>query len=358
MIIYARSPYFIEINEASQLGSKIEIRIWNNPDTKPSSATYTFTKSIASATNRKNVYNVSPYVKEYIEAITPSDGTDNLWCNVEVKRYKEATLGSYTLLNTLTGYATGGYTLYIDGMNGAEETTEGYNVLTKQGIIYNYEEGIALEKYPFFNVITDITSPAEVRISYKDLRGRNEVIITYTDEGKTMLKIPYRTDSIKFDKGNTIEVSYRPTGEYPSSTTFFDVMPICEPKFSPVQCQYINRFGGWQFLTFYKAQTNNIKTQGTTYNLLTDAVNYNTSRALSKSFNINGQQSVRLNTGWVNENYNDLIQDLLLSETILLDGVPVEVITISTDLKTSLKDRNINYEIEFNYAFNLVNTVV
>ena len=46
MIIYARSPYFIEVNETSQLGSKIELRIWNNPDSKPTDATYTFTLSL------------------------------------------------------------------------------------------------------------------------------------------------------------------------------------------------------------------------------------------------------------------------------------------------------------------------
>lgn len=358
MIIYARSPYFIEVDETAQIGSKIELRIWNNPDTKPTSPTYTFKKSIASTTNRKNVYNISPYVKEFIEAITPTDGTNNLWCNVEVITFKETTLDSYTELETLGGYATNGYTIYMNGANSAEETFLDFNVLTKQGIIYNYEEGIESTKYPFINVLTDITSPAEVRVSYKDLRGRNEVIVTYEDDTRTMLKIPFRTDSIKFDKGNTMEIIWRPTGEYNETSSTFTILPICEPKFTPVQCQYINRFGGWQFLTFYKAKTNSITTQGTTYNLLPDAVDYNSSRAQTRSFNINGNQTVKLNTGWINENYNDLIQDLLLSETILLDGVPVEVKTNGTDLKTSLRDRNINYEIEFTYGFNLINNVI
>jgi len=325
MIIYARSPYFIQINEASQLGSKIELRIWNNPDVKPTTATYTFTKSIASATDRNNVYNISPYVKEYIDAIIPTNDTNQVWCNVEVKRYKEASLGSYTLLDTLTGYATGGYTLYSNGYNSAQETFLNFNVLTKQGIVYNYQEGILSPRYPFFNVLTDITSPAQVRVSYKDLRGRNEVIVNYNSGTKTMLKIPFRTDSIKFDKGNTIDISWRPTGEYNEVTTSFTIMPICEPKYTPVQCQYINRYGGWQFLTFYKAKTESLQVQGTTYKLLPDAVDYNPNRAQTKSFNINGQKSVKLNTGWISEDYNDLIQDLLLAETILLDGVPAEV---------------------------------
>jgi len=275
MIINARSPYFIEIDETGQVGSKIELRIWNNPDAKPVAANYIFAKSIASSTQTNNVYNISPFVKEYIEAITPTDSTNSVWCNVEVITFKETSVGSYTELETLTGYATGGYTNYSDGMNSAEETFEGFNVLTKQGIVYNYEEGIAEEKYPFFNVLADITSPAQVRVYYKDLRGRNEVIVDYEDDTLTMLKIPVRTDSIKFDKGNTIEIAYRSTGEYSDTSSTFTILPICEPKYTPIQCQYINRFGGWQFLTFYKAQTNSIQVQGTTYKLLHDAFNYN-----------------------------------------------------------------------------------
>jgi hypothetical protein len=75
-------------------------------------------------------------------------------------------------------------------------------------------------------------------------------------------------------------------------------------------------------------------------------------------FNVNGNQSIKLSSGFVPENYSDLIQDLLLSETVLLDGLPVKVKTQSTTLKTSLIDRNINYEIEFDYSFNLINNVI
>jgi len=355
MIIYARSPYFIEINEASQLGSRVELFIWNNPDSEPSTPTYTFTKSIASATNRKNVYNIAPYIKEYIEAITPSDTTDSMLALVKVKRYKEASLGSYTLLDTTTYYSTNGYTNYSGGYNQTGSTAQPL-VLANTSLEYRYEEGIT--DYPFVNVWAYNSSPATLTVSYKDLRGRNEVITTITRDGAKIYKVPLRTSSIKYNNGNTCTINWKPTGEYIDDTFTINVMPICEPKFNPIVCQFINRYGGWQFLTFFKAKTTNIQTQGTTYSMLPNEVNYNPNRALTKSFNINGGQTIRLNTGWVPENYSELIQDLLLAETILLDGVPVEVKTTATDLKSSLKDRNINYEIEFNYAFNLINTVV
>ena len=111
-------------------------------------------------------------------------------------------------------------------------------------------------------------------------------------------------------------------------------------------------------MTFFKAQTNNIQTKGTEYKLNQSSVNYNPLIGQNKSLNINGQQSVKLNTGWVDENYSNTIKELLLSETILLDNKPVQVKTQTSDLKTSLKDMIINYEIEFIYSYNLLNDVV
>jgi hypothetical protein len=88
------------------------------------------------------------------------------------------------------------------------------------------------------------------------------------------------------------------------------------------------------------------------------ALDYDISKGQTSNLNFNGTASVKLNTGWVPENYKDLIQDLLLSETVLLDGKPVSVKTEGSNLKTALQDRNINYEVEFQYSYNLINNVI
>jgi hypothetical protein len=352
MIIYSRSPYFITVDEESQVGSKIELRLWNGTGASPTPATYTFSKPIASATQIENVYNISPFVKEYIDNVAPNYSageTDSttMWVNVQVKRFKETAVGVYELLDTTTYLGTNGYTSFADGYNytNASDTFMLLSDNTKE-IKYDITKSI-----PYVNVLINPESGDVVTATYKDLRGRNEVVVGYT-ETKGMLKIPLSTTSVKYNKGNTLTIAY-------NETTFqYRVMPICEPKYEPVICSYINRFGGWQFLTFFKTRIDNINVKGSNYNLLQDSINYNTSKGQSKSFNINGKQSVKLSSGFVPENYSDLIQDLLLSETVLLDGLPVEVKTQSTTLKTSLQDRNINYEIEFDYAFNLINNVI
>lgn len=351
MIIYTRSPYFITVDETGQLGSRIELRIWNGTGSAPTDATYTFSKPIASATQIENIYNISPFVKEYIDNVAPiyaAGETDStlMWANVQVKRYKETEEG-YSLLDTTTYLGTNGYTAFTDGYNYTNASNT-FMLLSDNSKEIKYDITKAI---PYVNVLISPESGDVITATYKDLRGRNELVVGYT-ETKGMLKIPLTTTSVKYNKGNTLTISYNDTD------FVYNVKPICEPKYSPVICSYINRFGGWQFLTFFKTRIDNINTKGTSYNQLQESINYNVSKGQSKSFNINGKQSVKLSSGFVPENYSDLIQDLLLSETVLLDGLPVEVKTQATTLKKSLQDRNINYEIDFEYAFNLINNVV
>ena len=356
MIINARSPYFILVNESGQVGSKIEIFLWNNPASIPATATYTLSKRNASASQTENSYNISSFIREYIDNISPSSSTNSMWCNVSVKRYKETSFGTYSLIDTTAYFGVNGYTKYLDGYNKTDASNK-FVVLADSTKEIQYTLG----SIPSVNVAINTTLGDKIEVIYKDLNGRNAVTTTLlaaTDPSKKdLLKVDLSTTSKKYNCGNTITLNYY-VATVLTTTKTFRVIPVCEPKFTPVVCAFINRYGGWQFLNFFKAQTNSINVDSTTYKMMPDAINYNVSKPQTTSFNINGSQSVTLNTGWVPENYSDLIQDLMLAETILLDGKPAECRTTSTNLKTSLMDRNINYTIQFDYAYNLINNVI
>ena len=91
--------------------------------------------------------------------------------------------------------------------------------------------------------------------------------------------------------------------------------------------------------------------------MLADAVDYNPLRGQRKEFNFDLKQSVKLNTGWVDENTIELLVELMTSETILLDNEPATLKDKSLQKKTRLRDKMINYEMNFEYAFNLINDV-
>ena len=356
MIIYTRSPYFITVDEASQIGSKIELRIWNGTGSAPTGATYVLSKSIASTTQRKNSYNISPYIREYIENVAPiytADKTDsvNMWANVEVKRYKETSIGVYSLLNTTTYLGVCGYTLYTDGYNFTNASNDFIPLTSVEKDIRYNRDGV----YPYINVLINPSAELNIIATYKDLSGSNVTNVNYTST-KGLLKVPVTLVNSNYDNGNTLTIKY--TLSAVDYTFIYRIIPVCEPKYTPAICSFINRYGGWEFLTFFKTRKDDINVKGSNYNLLPDTLGYNYQRGQSKSFNLNGKQTVKLNTGFVPENYSSSIQDLLLSETILLNGLPVELKTQNANLKTSLNDKNINYELDFEYSYNLINNVI
>lgn len=352
-ILNIRSPYFITINESGQVGSKVELFIWNNGTTEPTLPTYTFAKTISQRTD----YNISNFVKEFIDNSfsyvgIPTANNNKNWCKVKVKRYKETTVGTYTLLDTITYLAVNGYTLFTDGYNNDSEDI----VLQDSNIITYYDR--ANLNISYIEILFDTVLGDDLVARYL-VEATSESYIEYlfllsTDPaGQYNFKVPISTDDAAFDKGNILQI-------FLNGVLFktFKCETIEEKKYTPVVCQFINRFGGAQFLTFFKAKTDNIEVKGTTHKFLSDSVNYDVTKGQTKRFNINGTQTVKLNTGWVDENYSDLITDLFLSENVWLDGKPVEVKSPSSVLKTYLKDKNINYEIEFTYAYNLINDVV
>jgi hypothetical protein len=137
----------------------------------------------------------------------------------------------------------------------------------------------------------------------------------------------------------------------------FKLETPCETKYTPVECAFINKLGGWSYITFYKARTNSYSVEAKEYSFL-QTIPYSTAVGEKKSFNYDLRESVKLNTGFVEENYENVIKELMVSDTILLDFKPVTLKTKSMQVKTSLRDKVINYEIEFEYNFNLMNDMI
>lgn len=382
--IFVRSPYFIEINESGQVGSKIELRFRKAGQTYPTPANYVLSKKIASPTQTNTIYNISNYAKEFIKPIAPfkpispnaynfeAESTD-IWCFMEVKRYKEDPAGTYTLLNTEEIVCLDGYTNYLGGYNQASTA----NVLP----LYNKNIAIQKQEVPLlsdqiryvnaffdkgvYTIIYDVNISEIVALNFKE----RVVGDSGTFEAMSCLKAnidglggTFVIDLIVEQDGLFILPLFGQSLRVESMGVELTQLKlstpnVCEPKYTPATVYFINRFGGWQPLTFFKAKSEAYEMQSVKHKLMPEFINYNTSVGQYKQFNFNGKQTVRLNTGYVPENYSELMQDLLLSETILLDGKPVIIKSQSLQIKSTLVDKLINYEVEFEYNYNLINTV-
>lgn len=365
-LIFTRSPYFIVVEETGQIGSKVELFIWHKYETEPTAPTYTLSKRIASVSQIKNSYNISNYAKEYINNITSAyngsitEVTDD-WVYIKVKRYKETSTSNYTLLDTETYVACNGYTNYINGFNNYINSNFIIASIAQNTTKYFYANGGYVPSIYFFFDYTNDTDTYKVRYTnFEAIPTTVEYFILRDDiETQYLFSVPVRDLSAEFDAGNIMEILYNGA---PIATYTF--IPECEPKYKPVVVEYVNRYGGWDFITFFKARLENFEVKNKEYKLLPDDIDYNTLRGESKFFNYDARQSIKVNTGWLNENYKEMIKDLMVSETIMLfdtDGLsykPVKLKTMSTDLKTSLQDKMINYQIEFEYNYNQINNVI
>jgi len=329
--IFIRSPYFIEVDEAGQLTGKLEIFIWNKGTTEPTTPNYTLTKNVPSANQNKLAWNVANYASEFIKPISPvlvtspTEENVNTWCYMRVVSYSddvEVRDETFVCLN--------GYNNYSDG----------YNYDDTDDIVPLVNVSIKAYKHttvPYINVFLKAAT-------YQWL---SSVGFNFTVAADSMWKLPYDLDRYEFGVIG-----------FTKPVFVFNSEELCEPKYTPITCTYINRFGGWQFLTFFKASTEAIETEFKEFNILPSSIDYNVLQGQRKRFNHQGKQSIKCNTGWVDENYFELIQDLLLSETVLLGGKPAVVKSKTSEKKTSLNNKVINYEIEFEYNFGLINDVI
>jgi len=374
-IVKVRSPFIIEVPSqgSTHTGSRVVLTIWNKDETEPTlgqSGAYLLTKSNPSTTQKATSYNIANYVREFIDNIKPtyndypSSEQNNEWVFFRVMKYWfDGT--DYNLISNVLYYGVNGFTNYTDGNQVAIDTKL---LLLGNTNITNYywkdPNDYVNRKMEYINLLLekDTTTTTTITALYQ----RNDGVIYPSTQnilvgqsGVFNYKIPISLIVVDGNFINGCKVTITLTPATGSPTVYvFNTYPIEECKYTIVRCSFINRYGGWKDIIFFKAQTNNISAKGTDYKLTQSEINYNTAIGQFKTFNINGKQTVKLNTGFVDENYSELITDLLLSETVLLDGKPVTVKTQGSDLKTSLKDKLINYEMEFEYAYNLINDVV
>ena len=350
-VVKTRSPFIITIEEPSQLWTQIKLYIWNKGDVEPTIPIYVLSKPVPDLINTRCDFNISKYLQEFIEPIAPvhtdiiDQETNNCWCLFKVERYAGGPTIKDVILIDHTSYV--GINGFIDYDNGRQNYLEcdyvlmDYNHIEHQYPIYNFG---------YFNLLVDTNREARYNIKYANIDESYDWFTNY--DGIQLLRIPY-TNAALSNPNLACEI----TIDY-SIDDIIITTPIEECKYEPIKCNFINERGGWQFLTFFKAQTNSIQVKGSEFNLLPDSLDYNIQRGQSKVFNLNGNQTIKCNTGWIDESLNQLIHDLLLSETVLIDDKPAKVKTQSITYKTQLKDKMINYEIDFEYAYDLINNVL
>jgi hypothetical protein len=146
----------------------------------------------------------------------------------------------------------------------------------------------------------------------------------------------------------------------------------CEPKYDPVSLYFVNRYGAWDYITFLKRSDKDLTLEKETYQSVigsASASGYtwgNQARGL-RSYNHKVTHNMTLNTGFVSEDYGEVMEQLLMSEYVLMiynrtttqsgsgydisqDQRAVNIVTNSLRLQKHINDKTINYTIDIEMA--------
>lgn len=351
--IFAHSPFIIQISESGQTSSKIEIFIWNGTGSAPASPTYTISKPIPSTSNVATFYDVSEYIKEFLLFYSPqniyasSASTPTTeWCNVRIKRYKNTS----TLLDTTDYVAFNGYGSYLDGYNpDLGQVSFDWNNITT----YNYyNSGTYPETNTFYRAgyfTAHLLSTDYVK--YTNLVTGSTSTLTVVADG--VYNFP-NVVSTWYAQGNKIEILNAVNAVVYS----VKYKPTQECRYDVIAVDFVNKFGAWQRQHFFKASYVTSEYVGETYNLKpAQYPDYLVSEGQRKEFNVNAKISIKLNSGFVDDSFAYIIDQILKSEKILVNGIPVTRKTKQLDFQREINTKMINYTLEFEASFNDINNV-
>lgn len=133
--------------------------------------------------------------------------------------------------------------------------------------------------------------------------------------------------------------------------------------YDPIKLVFINRFGMPQELWFFGRTTASTSVESEQYKSSNISANgtYNIYEHQFKKLDVRSKTKYTLNTGFVTEDYNDSITELMMSEQVWMhiDGTvrPINVASTDVTYRTSLNDKLVEYTIEVEQANDLISTM-
>ena len=345
-MIKSISPYYLNIPWVSPLTSVVctaytlRVYVWDGLKlSPPATASYTMTKSNLATSSGTDKVDISQLINDYIDFLP--NGNNQRWVKTTVvyTTTDEDDLDVVQLASTnlmLQGYGGG-----LDGENSQPPTNK---ILISGTDFKVFKEGYF--NFPLL-ISESLTTSVTVK-SYPDLNIND----TYT-------YLP-TTNNANLVKNNLVDLSLALNDELVEivyNDVVITLLVTDECRYAPIDVAFQNKEGALQFVTFFKAKTESLNV--TSEEFQTDRGQAIDGFHQMVTYNVQGNSKFKMNSGFVDESMNETFKQLFLSERVWqFDGtnyIPLKLGSKSLEYKTRMKDRLINYEVEFEYAFNEIN---
>jgi hypothetical protein len=356
-MIKSLSPYYLTIPFVSPLTSVVcteytlQIFVWDGVKaTPPSEPSYEITKQNIATSSGNDKINIAMLVNDYID-FTPESVTfldlynanNQVWIKTQViyTTTDEDDLNVVQLESTnlmLQGYGYG-----LDGENSQPPT----NKILLSGTEFK----VSRSGYFSLPIMLPEATIDEVTIkSYPNNQIDETLETRSTTTSGEMVQIVW-IDVSDATTDETIEIVYN--GET------ITLLITDECRYTPLDIAFQNKEGAMQIMTFFKAKTESMSVTSETFE--SDRGQPIDGNHQMVTYNVQANSKFRMNSGFIDESMNETFKQLFLSERVWqFDGtnyIPLKLGSKSLEYKTRMKDRLINYEVEFEYAFNDINNV-
>jgi len=353
-VILSRSPYFFKASPSVLYDSMaLDIYIYRGEKTTdiPLLPTFQTSKSVIIAGQPTISIDVHKLVNDFVQnefnqnvslGVQTTNQLDTVWVYIDAGVYLEGVL-LYNINQTLLALDGFGYHTQLANPEVDKKVLSSIN----NHIIYNNS------KYPLYFVSKDLVSIN----AFVD--GVNTNVPFTLDENYNNQYIGYLDVSQYIGTDNFFDIEF----EYTTETIIHSFKLENECRNDLINCIFKNKYGFWQKIPFNKLSKKSLNTETSDYNpIISDFGNYSLNQHNKKSYLTNGTQKVICNTDFLPESYNLLFNELMLSEQIYLEEndtiLPVNIDTKSFNYKTKLKDKLIQYSMDFTYSFKTINNVV
>lgn len=378
MAINTRSPHYVSINTGSY-SALLNITIWTGQESSPPSVNDYQLKKIRLGSSLYVTFEISELIRDFIEITFDGNYTGQaVWVQTVITG------------NSLAGGVVDGpftaTNLALDSYSYFQEPT--FNVSDSPIMISNRKIFVLADNIFRIPVYTGL-SPTVTFI--KD----GEIILTqtFTSSVQSSEQIKYISingttndyDSFRsrvlgdggvFENSTCLQDFFEDfeIGEvdsvvisYSNKTESIEIITLEECKYTPKKVTFINKFGALQDMIFFKksVEVMNIKKESYKANIISSTGTYSTSNHVNRDFNVMGKESITLSSGYLNEEYNEVFKQLLLSEKVWLTNVtetqvqvlPINVKTSDITYKTSLNNKLVEYTIEFDNSYDTINNI-
>ena len=386
-IINTRSPHFISASNVDLAYATLDIEIYSGDrDTAYTGTTqYSLRKQIVLSQTRVS-FEVSELIRDYLDMLFfglyyyPDSFHTCKWVRKTLTSFDGN--GVQLSQSITTDLAIDGYSYFEEGnvnsFNGKNLLITNREVFALDDNIYRIPVYIGTDINIAFlrdgeivgsYINTDNSLSTSNQVSHITLNGTSEydsfrarVANDYLGVFENNACISQFTNSLSIGKVDSIHI-----GNSDGTLDIINVKTIDECKYEPKKITFINKFGVLQDMYFFKKMVERMTSKRESYraNTLTNTNQYDTTVHTKRDFNITANESMTLSSGFLSESYNEVFKQLMLSEKVWITNLtdteeqvlPINIKTSDITYKTSLNDKLVEYTIEFENSYNVLNDI-